>query len=494
MILTALLAVFSTSLLSVFTISQYQSVLIEKTFDVCRNLSINLSRVAREELLLNDIYDNTRTAVGGLRDSQISGLRRSYVIYRDGTIVADTSAERIGTRISPAEQSYYEKIQRLERSTEDVDGATMIRFADPISLRYEGERIRLGVSVFEFDRGEIFAPVNQVRTSVIVISIILIFVSVIVAFFLARRLSRPIDALARAAARIQSGETGIQVPVASNDEIGQLTRTFNAMSAHLKENERVQTRQAAVRREFEIAQGIQLSLLPKDQTYGPYEFLGSMQTADTVGGDYFDCLEIRNERKKIWWFLIADASGHGFAAGLTALMAQTAIHTALHLRPDLLPDQAFAAVNRVLYQNIQKLKQRRYLTGAFYRADAAGNWMVSGLHLDTLIYRAAKREVEVLESDGMWLGVEPDIAGDLRRQRFRLRRSDVLLLYTDGIIESMNPRGEMFGEERLRAALSAAPDAALVAIRDNILSEVRRFTRGAPLEDDLSFALIRKTK
>ena len=90
--------------------------------------------------------------------------------------------------------------------------------------------------------------------------------------------------------------------------------------------------------------------------------------------------------------------------------------------------------------------------------------------------------------------MEPDIAGDLRRQRFRLRRSDVLLLYTDGIIESMNPRGEMFGEERLRAALSAAPDAALVAIRDNILSEVRRFTRGAPLEDDLSFALIRKTK
>jgi len=132
-----------------------------------------------------------------------------------------------------------------------------------------------------------------------------------------------------------------------------------------KEMEEIKVQQAAITRELEIAQGIQMAVLPLDGDIGPYQFQGYMKTADEVGGDYYDCIEVKKGKKSIYWFIIGDVSGHGLQAGLAMLMAQTAIQMALQIDSNISPDDSFIAVNRVLYANLQRLREKKYMTATF---------------------------------------------------------------------------------------------------------------------------------
>ncbi|MCB1318857.1 MAG: SpoIIE family protein phosphatase, partial [Leptospiraceae bacterium] len=480
--------------LSILTTQQYRSLLLENTLEVCRNLSYNISRVSREELITDDFYASTRAAIDSLgeRQREIRGLNRSYVVNRNGLIVAHTERALMGESVSTEELAAMQSLEDLQESEVRVERRSVLRFVDPIFVRYRNETIWMGATIFEFDRDEIYSPVNRVQNYILILSAVLIGVALALSFLLARRLSRPIEELAEAAARLGSGDFGVQVAVRTSDEIGQLTRVFNEMSVSLRDSETRRLEQAAIKREFEIAQGIQLSLLPANSKDGPYTFHGFMRTAEEVGGDYYDCIQVTHNRKKYWWFVIGDVSGHGLSAGLTMLMAQTAIQTALEIHTGLNTDQIFATLNRVLYSNIRRLHQHRYMTATVYRADSSGNIVYSGLHLEALMYRARKRTVELLPTDGMWLGIEPEIGKELRRQKTRLQKGDLLMLYTDGIVEAMNPQKELYSEKRLIDVLQSAGNRPLEELESKILKSIEDFCEGEEQRDDITFTLIRK--
>lgn len=500
-LLSAGMVFLSVTLLSSIVLWQYQTVLLEKTFEVCRNLSVNISGTAREELLTNDIYEATRKNIANLFPAartetatrrHIKGLLNSYVINVDGRIVAHSRPELEGTRPDAGDLQYYEGLTELRVRELSLKGRRVLRFAYPIFVKYRAELIRVGTGVFEFDREAVYEPVFAVRRTILYATVGLLILSIAITYVLSRRLSRPIEDLARASAKIAAGEFGTQVTISSSDEIGQLADSFNKMSLNLREIQALREREAAVGREMEIARDIQLSLLPADGEFGAYSFQGYMRSADEVGGDYYDCLRLKAKRKEYWWFLIGDVSGHGLPAGLITLMAQTAIHTVKQLHPELGPDQALAAINRVLYENIRRLGQRKYMTASIYRADATGAVSSAGLHLDTMIYRAKKKKVDIIPSKGMWLGVEPEIGRDLKKVAFRLARDDVLFLYTDGIVESRDPAGELFGEGRIVEILQKHGHRPLPELQKRILGGFEKFTRDEPPQDDVTFALIRK--
>ncbi|MCB1324635.1 MAG: SpoIIE family protein phosphatase [Spirochaetales bacterium] len=499
-ILTMGVVGFCLLVLSVYTIVQYRTFLLNSTTELCKNLSLNISDVSREELVINDIYDNTRASISRLSqrnrdpDQHIPGFLNSYVVYRDGRIVAHTNPQVVGTQIPDSELEDYVQLESIDQRETTLNGSPVLRFVDPIFVHYRGQRLWVGASIFEFSRDELYEPVDTIQRTILLLSLILIVGAVALSFTMSRRLSQPIEQLTKAATDLGDGNLGVQVRVETGDEIGQLARIFNEMSVSLKENDQIKTQQAAMKREFEIAQGIQLSLLPGNSVEGPYTFRGFMRTATEVGGDYYDMIEVRHNRKRYWWFIIGDASGHGLSAGLAMLMTQTALHTVLDLNPNLAPDDVFATVNRILYQNIKKLKQRRYMTATFYRADQTGNFVASGLHLDTLIYRSSKRKIDSQASAGMWLGIEPDIKADLTRARFRMARNDLLFLYTDGLVEAMNSRNELFSEERLTDLLVKFGGGSLEVLEQAIWSALTEFAQGEELHDDITFAMIRKNR
>jgi len=493
-LLTAGVVFLSVSSLSFVTLWQYQTILREKTFEVCRNLSSNISNLAKEELLINEIFDDTRNAVSYVKESGISGLLNSYVISVDGRIVAHTEISMIGQHVLKPDLDYYGRISNLDLTDIKLGGGAVLRFSYPIFISYRGKMLRVGTGVFEFDRDEIYEPVDRVRNSILLTSLALFTGAIFLAFLLSRRLSRPVEKLADAAARISEGKLGVQVKPRSKDEIGQLTRVFNEMSLNLKEMEQMKINQAAISRELEIARGIQVAVLPANEEKGIYEFRGHMETADEVGGDYYDCLLLESKKKKYWWFIIGDVSGHGLRAGLTMLMAQTAIHTALEMKPELDPDDVMLAVNRVLYSNIRKLKEKKYMTGAFYRADNLGNVVFAGLHLDTFLIRGKTGTVETVPTDGMWMGIEENLDGKLKLKRLKLQPGDTMFLYTDGLTEAMDPEMNLYTENRLISILRGSHKTNLEVLEKRILADLADHRKGKDQMDDISFAMIRKKK
>ncbi|MCB1172053.1 MAG: SpoIIE family protein phosphatase, partial [Leptospiraceae bacterium] len=351
---------------------------------------------------------------------------------------------------------------------------------------------RVGTGIFEFDREQIYAPVITMRRYVLVLSLVILVFAFGVSWLLAQRMSRPIEKLTEAATKISQGDLGIQLSTIPGGEIGQLSRIFNDMSQSLQQMEIMRSSQAALSRELEIARGIQLAVLPANGNLGPYDFHGYMQTADAVGGDYYDCIHLKYKRKDYWWCIIGDVSGHGLPSGLIMLMAQTAIRTVLELSPGLTPDEAFVVVNQVLYDNIQRLHENKYMTATFYRLDSSGQVLYAGLHLDTILYRKKSAQLEIRDSRGMWLGIESDIKSDIKLDRCKLNKGDMLLLYTDGIIEAFNQEKEMYSEDRLLAIMNTYGDQPLAELQNNLVQDLEQFCNGRQFQDDVSFAMIRR--
>ncbi len=498
-LLTSGVVFVSVTILSYIVFQQFRTVLLEKTISVCANLSTNISNFAKEELLINEIFDGTRNAINLMRKNRVEGLRNTYVINLDGRIVAHTAADMVGKRANAEDLKFYSRLWKLAFTEINLEGRPTLRFAYPIFIVYRNEPLRVGTGVFEFDKNEIYKPVDDMLNYVVVTSLILIISIVLLTLYLSTRLSRPIEEVAHTASIIAQGNLGTQVKVDAGGEIGQLAQRINDMSAKLleaeerrREMEDIKVQQAAIGRELEIAHGIQIAVLPLNQEIGPYSFLGFMETADEVGGDYYDCIRIKQDKQEHYWFFIGDVSGHGLQSGLTMLMAQTAIQSIMEVGKNLDPASAFVSVNRVLYANLNRLRENKYMTASFYRADARGNFLMAGLHLDTLVHRAKTGEVEIIPSDGMWLGIEEDVDQWINNGKFKLSKDDTILLYTDGITEAVDRRGGMFDDERLIESFRKYGDLSLDQIQHNLLDDLLAHMDGAERRDDITFALIRR--
>ena len=478
--------------LSLLVAIQLRSVLLENTLQVCHNLAHEISSVAKEELLLNNIYVNTRNVMEAQKRRKIHGLKSAFVIYRDGRIVAHNEKTRVGQQVS-AEQ--FRKWKGL-RATHQEENALLLRIVDPIFIRYEGRDYWIGASVFEFDKNAIFQPVEDLLRRFWLVSIGAVLLALLATLLFAGRISRPIEGLAEGARKIGSGDLDFRVESHKQDEIGELSRTFNRMAHQIRLSQQRKAEEAALRREMEIAEQIQTSLLPPARSLGPYEYRGFMKTADEVGGDYFDCIPIIETKAKAkgWWFIIGDVSGHGLSAGLTMLMAQTAVQTVLQMDPSQAASRFFDLVNRVLYSNIRKLGQSRYMTAAFFKANARGQFQYAGLHLDLLVYRKKSGKVEVLPTEGLWLGIEEDLSRDLSVSKLKLNTGDLLFLFTDGLVEAMNAKQEMFSQERVAALLEKHGHKELSQIESEIMSALLAFSGSERFEDDVTFLMIRKTR
>lgn len=213
--------------------------------------------------------------------------------------------------------------------------------------------------------------------------------------------------------------------------------------------------------EMDLARKIQTVLLPGEQAVPGYDVAAEMRAASTVGGDYFDIYN----KGDTSWILVGDVSGHGISAGLIMMMVQTSVRTALETAATPSPSEVLSRVNASIRHNLQKIGRDQYMTITALRLDGA---LVrhAGLHQDMLVYRAATGQVEVIETRGVWLGVVDDARPLLEDSSFELHAGDVLLLFTDGLVEARREnvsRGQSELQERFRQlAAAGAPARAIV--------------------------------
>jgi serine phosphatase RsbU (regulator of sigma subunit) len=236
--------------------------------------------------------------------------------------------------------------------------------------------------------------------------------------------------------------------------------------------------------EMQLAKKIQTVLLPDKPAIKDYEITGFMRPATEVGGDYYDIINVSGKD----WIVIGDVSGHGVPAGLIMMMVQTSIHSVLRLFPQYSPSEVLVAVNAVIYDNIKKLDEDKYMTITVIACNEGGKFHFSGHHQDIMIYRSATGLVELRETDGMWLGIFNEIGSLLSDSDLTIGPGDVMLLYTDGITEARSGDDSLFSQEKLEMVFKELGRRNTKEIKDGIMKELE----GYDCRDDVTIVVVKK--
>jgi serine phosphatase RsbU (regulator of sigma subunit) len=230
--------------------------------------------------------------------------------------------------------------------------------------------------------------------------------------------------------------------------------------------------------ELTVARRIQTALIPRPAQVPGLEIAAHMLPADQVGGDYYDIFNMPDG----CWMAIGDVTGHGLLAGMIMLMLQTAVSTLVTTLPGASPAQLVCRLNRVMRSNIrERLNESDHATFVILRYHSGGAVTMAGAHDEIVIYRAASGSCERVSPEGVWLGIADDIEEYTPDQHFRLERGDLLLLYTDGLIEARSADGEEFGLERVEQILRGSAQSAVAEIQGHLLAAARAWT---PVQQD----------
>jgi serine phosphatase RsbU (regulator of sigma subunit) len=234
----------------------------------------------------------------------------------------------------------------------------------------------------------------------------------------------------------------------------------------------------ALKGDLEVARQIQFGLLP----FEPYDQDGlsirvAMRPANTVGGDYFDLIDLGQGRLAI---VVADVAGKGMPAALLMALLQASLRTLISA--GFRGGELLTKLNTHLYANIPS---NRLITLFYAEADPAAGQLryVNAGHNAPMLLREAG-SVDRLPATTVALGVM--LEADFRPAEARLSCGDRLLLYTDGVTEAFNARDEEYGEQRLQAFLSGHRDAAPAELVDAIVKDVLAFGGGVPPHDDIT--------
>lgn len=234
--------------------------------------------------------------------------------------------------------------------------------------------------------------------------------------------------------------------------------------------------------EIVVARAVQRRLFPREKpALRTLDYCGKCVQARTVGGDYYDFLDMGDGRVG---FVLADVSGKGVAAALVMANLQGSIHHRAGVAAGDLPG-LLAVVNRHLYEHTEA---DRYTTLFFgcYDDRTRDLAYVSCGHMPALLLRQSGG-VERLEATGTVLGLFPNWHSSLSQTS--IQPGDVLGIYTDGITETMGADEQEFGEARLLGVLEESRKLQPGAIVKNVERAVEQFREGEYPQDDLTLVV-----
>jgi serine phosphatase RsbU (regulator of sigma subunit) len=314
-----------------------------------------------------------------------------------------------------------------------------------------------------------------------------------------RFILRQIDALVAATGKLASGELTARAPLlGGRSELELLANAFNSMAATLQARDRdlriaqewtrkAEVELAVTRAHMDIATQIQRSLLPDDPlTLGCVRFAGRCIPAADVGGDYFGYFPHGVSGVDS---LVGDVSGHGVGPALMMAEART-----IFLAERLVATSAaqiLARLNDLLHDDLERAGQFISASCAIFDVATRELSYANAGHPPALLLRAGTASCATLNADGALLGISKDV--DFTEVKVTLRAGDIVAFYTDGITETQNAAGEMFGTDRLAEAVTTHRAYDPERIVDSVLAALNGFAGGTQHEDDLTVVVMKLT-
>jgi serine phosphatase RsbU (regulator of sigma subunit) len=240
--------------------------------------------------------------------------------------------------------------------------------------------------------------------------------------------------------------------------------------------------------ELKIARRIQQDLLPKDppQVKG-LEIAGCSLPATEVGGDYFDYI-LQDHRRLI--VFVGDVSGKGMPAALYMSKVQGMVQMAGSLYHS--PKDILKEVNRRIIHGIDKNSFITMLSVLFDLKKKQAIIARAG-HTPLFLKKSNQKEAEVILPKGLGLGITSgeDFDRKIEEVTIPMQSKDFYVLFSDGLTEAMNPKQELFGEERVMDLLNQNHHLASQAFRDLLVSHAGKFRENEEQNDDITVVIVK---
>jgi sigma-B regulation protein RsbU (phosphoserine phosphatase) len=270
----------------------------------------------------------------------------------------------------------------------------------------------------------------------------------------------------------------------TREPTGFLILMFTIVITTMRDATHSQQRLAVVDSEIATARAIQLAALPRSNPELPGLEIAAVYTpASDVAGDFYDFVELDDGCAGIF---IADVSGHGVPAALVASMLKIALATQTENASS--PARILANLNTLFCGRLE----RQFITATYIHIDPIAGVLTaaSAGHPPPILRH--RETCEEIMAPGVVLGRFRDARYEAVSRPFT--PGDTLLLYTDGVTETVNRMAEMWGDERLRETIAANAADSANALAATIIAEVETW-RGVsgPPEDDLTMIVVQRT-
>jgi len=312
------------------------------------------------------------------------------------------------------------------------------------------------------------------------LTVFVVIAVIILAVIRARKVTDPVTQIADAATRLAAGDFDIKVDIRTAEEFRNLGRIFNDLGRSLKEREQM-------KQSLTLAKKIQQQLLPSSPPQFPgFEFAGKSLYCDETGGDYYDFIEMKGAGQPLLGLAVGDVSGHGIGAALVMAAARGILRSLAEQYPRELKS-LIENLNRHLSRDTADAYFMTLFYGVLFTQERKLHWISAG-HAPMFHYR--RGEIEELSSSGIPLGII-ETAEYENTPVIDFAPGDILLIGTDGIWETCNTQGQMFGTKKLTELVKNHAHENAETILDQIVASVNDFRGEQPQDDDVTLMVVK---
>jgi len=366
-------------------------------------------------------------------------------------------------------QDYFKRV--------DLRGLQLEKYVTGSGKKYliagvRGNNLAGTVTAVLLDFDSIMSEVEQHKIALAGLLLTALFFTLALYNLLNYQILNPVNQLIIGVEKVRSGDYAYRVALKTANELGNLGASINETMENLQE--------------MAIAQTVQESLLPESApTIAGFEIYAKTRSMTKLGGDYFDFF-VNQEGRFV--AMIADVSGHGVQAAL--MMAMTKSVLLLAQNDGVASEQIMESLNTT-FLNLRKSEINTLLTGQIITFSPSENncELVNAGHWPPLVISSDGREVTVVNCRSLPLGFEKN--RKFHSDAIELAQGSTLILYTDGILESVNSADKVLGLPGFIELIKESFCADLATFYDNLFAGYEKWR--VTQDDDITFVLIRRT-
>jgi sigma-B regulation protein RsbU (phosphoserine phosphatase) len=467
---------FHSARITEITPPRYDASAEHETVSLISNLNDEIGQtIGRLEVLLNFDYLIENIAASGWWQSH-----KAFLVDNTGQILISTATEprqKLGDNNDPLEQKTLEALLNMPFGTILGQGHPPSEVSGFFKL-HEAPWTLVMIAPGE----EILSPIIRFRLYYTIIGAIFILLVLLLIRSVMGRTVVAIKDVSKAAEKVARGDYDKLLPVKTQDEVGELTRSFNSMVFQLKE--RIRMKEA-----LDLAMEVQQNLLPQKPLHiENMDIVGKSIYCDETGGDYFDFFQFPALGPGKVGIAVGDVVGHGISAALLMTTVRAFLRSQMAQPGDL--DQKVAAVNRLLY--LDTFESCDLMTLFLLVIDANErelSWVRAG-HDPAIVFDPSSGSFNELNGEGSVLGIDADWTFK-EYKHAGWSAGQVIVIGTDGIWETENPHSEKFGKFRLQQVIRKHSQFSAQEILNAIINLINEFRGAASQNDDVTLVVVK---